>query len=145
MESPWPGNVGIQRGEITCVMAKRRVGKSMLRWQRIRRGDFVEWSPTGARGLWKVVEVAPARDAADMTPEEVREALVEDRADELVVDIDREILRDLGMPVTEVEPPSRRIVIRHFAGWCGDEVELEVPTKDVRTLTELEVLGLAGT
>jgi hypothetical protein len=118
--------------------------------QRMRRGDLVEWAPTGERGLWRITDLDRWGDAADAdyaSFEKAFAATTEKMSGEMADEVDRQILEELGVKVTYRDVPEGKVRLEWFSGWRGYEgnaLPVIVRIEEVRVLTEMEVIGLAS-
>lgn len=135
--------------EVDYASLERKVF-NVSRQPKLNRGDLVEWSPTGKRGLWRITDVSAWRDAADMDSasfEEAFGATTSAMANEMSEEIDDQILEEMGVKVIRREVGRGKVRLEWFSGWGGyanDRAPVQVKIEEIRRLTEMEVVALAA-
>lgn len=139
-KSMWEHELDRVRGLADYSQIEQRI-LMVAEQSKLKRGDLVEWSPTGQRGLWIVTDVHRYHDAAMMTPAQVKEVLHDALAE------GGETLVWGGRKVIQRDVPRGKVRLEWWSGWGGyanDRRPVVVKIEEVQKLNAMETIALAA-
>jgi len=129
----------------------------VMRQEKLRVGDLVDWSPTGVPGVWRIRGIDRQHDLADSNPESIKESIRRRYAKPAKLPDDVEWrLEDIAsigpppesLPIEIVSAPRGKVALDWMGGWKGYEgrgLRVCVRIEDVRKLSPLEALAICAT